>query len=84
MSQRDGRLNAIEILEYNGDRTLHAKGILVDGSRACVTSYNCNRRSQFMDTELALFVENEGLAGTFKPIFTISRRIIDPVAQEEK
>ena len=70
VSQRDRRLNAIEILEYNGDLTLHAKGILVDGSRACVTSYNCNRRSQFMDTELALFVESEEFSRNLQAYFS--------------
>jgi len=59
------KLGQLSIREYTGDRTLHTKGLVVDGDVACITSYNFNHRSQYFDTELALTIENQTFSHTF-------------------
>lgn len=63
------RLKQIPIKQYQGKRTLHAKGVIVDGKLACITSYNFNHRSQYFDTELALLVEDQTFARALQAEF---------------
>ncbi len=43
-----------EVWEYAGPRTLHAKSLVVDGRVACVTSFNFDPRSAYLDTQLGV------------------------------
>ena len=69
MTQMRHRLGTLPIYQYAGDRTLHAKGLVVDQKIACVTSYNFNRRSEFFDTELALTINDEAFAAALSEQF---------------
>ena len=53
----------VEIIEYTGDDTLHAKVVLVDGKRAYVGSYNADPRSQNLNSETGVIFESEAVAG---------------------
>lgn len=77
MTQMRHRLGTLPIYQYTGDRTLHAKGLIIDQRIACVTSYNFNRRSEFRDTELALIIRDKkftnALADQFSAYFEQSK-----------
>jgi putative cardiolipin synthase len=48
----------VELYEYNGPDTLHAKTILVDQSIGFVGSYNFNPRSAFLNREVGVFINS--------------------------
>jgi len=52
----------IELWERRGPECLHAKAIVVDAATVVVASYNLHPRSEDLDRELALVVEDDELA----------------------
>lgn len=52
---------ATEIYENVGP-TLHSKYMIVDGARVAVTSYNLNRRSQNLDYEVGVVIDDPEIA----------------------
>jgi phosphatidylserine/phosphatidylglycerophosphate/cardiolipin synthase-like enzyme len=56
----------VELHEYKGPGTLHAKSIIVDGKIAMVGSYNLDPRSQNLNTEIMVVANDEGAAATLK------------------
>ena len=52
-----------EVWEYAGPRTLHAKSLVVDGRIACVTSFNFDPRSAYLDTQLGVVACDPRAAG---------------------
>ncbi len=58
----------VELWEYYGPESLHAKTAVLDGSLAVVGSFNLDPRSQRLNTELAVIVDDptwaSGLAAT--------------------
>ena len=51
-----------DILEYNGEKSTHAKTVLIDDSLVLIGSFNLDLRSTYMDTELMVAVDSEALA----------------------
>lgn len=51
------------ILEYNGEKSTHAKTVLIDDSLVLIGSFNLDLRSTYMDTELMIVVDSEALGG---------------------
>jgi phosphatidylserine/phosphatidylglycerophosphate/cardiolipin synthase-like enzyme len=49
------------ILEYNGEKSTHAKTVLIDDSLVLIGSFNLDLRSTYMDTELMVVVDSEAL-----------------------
>jgi putative cardiolipin synthase len=59
----------VELFEYKGPQTLHAKTYIVDGNRAFVGSYNLDRLSHKYNTETGvLFEDVEIVQGLIKEI----------------
>lgn len=54
--------NGIDVREYRGPDTLHAKSAVVDGRIVVVGSYNIDRRSHDLDVEGVCVAEDEELA----------------------
>jgi len=54
--------NGVDIREYKGPDTLHAKTLVVDGRTALVGSYNIDQRSQNLNAEAMCVVEDETIA----------------------
>lgn len=52
----------VRVHEYLGPHSSHTKTILIDGRISVVGSYNLDMRSTYLDTELMLVVDSEGLA----------------------
>lgn len=52
----------VELWEYVGRASLHAKNAVIDGRRLIVGSYNLDPRSERLNTETALVFEHSGLA----------------------
>ena len=52
----------IELWEYTGPESLHSKSAVIDDRIAVVGSYNLDPRSEHLNTELALVVEDEVIA----------------------
>jgi phosphatidylserine/phosphatidylglycerophosphate/cardiolipin synthase-like enzyme len=52
----------IQFWEYGGPKCLHAKSFVVDGRIGCITSFNFDARSAFLNTELATIVYDEYFA----------------------
>jgi putative cardiolipin synthase len=52
----------VELWEYSGPKTLHAKSALIDGRVVEVGSYNLDPRSRKLNTEIAVVVEDEEIA----------------------
>ena len=52
----------VELWEYTGPATLHAKNAVIDGHRLIVGSYNLHPRSEHLNTETALVFDNRVLA----------------------
>jgi putative cardiolipin synthase len=52
----------VQFWEYGGPKCLHAKSFVVDGRIACITSFNFDSRSAFLNTELATVVCDEVFA----------------------
>ncbi len=51
----------IPLYEYDGGISLHGKSILIDHDLSVIGSYNLDLRSSYVDTELMLVIESEGL-----------------------
>ena len=49
------------ILEYHGERSTHAKTVLIDDSLVLIGSFNLDMRSVYMNTELMVVVDSESL-----------------------
>jgi putative cardiolipin synthase len=61
--QRRGMLRAgIELYEYQGRNTLHAKALIIDGATIMVGSYNFDVLSETRNSEVAVLIESRGLA----------------------
>ena len=58
--------NGVELWEYYGSESLHAKTAVFDGSVAVVGSFNLDPRSQRLNSELALVVDNAAWAGELR------------------
>ena len=58
--------NGIELWEYYGSESLHAKTAVLDGSVAVVGSFNLDPRSQRLNTELAVVVDDAEFAGELR------------------
>jgi putative cardiolipin synthase len=54
--------SGVELWEYRGPECLHSKAAVIDGESVIVGSYNLDPRSERLNTELALVVQNRGLA----------------------
>lgn len=52
----------VRLLEYDGGTSYHGKSMVLDGRTVFVGSYNLDLRSSYVDTELMLAIESEGLA----------------------
>lgn len=63
--------------------TLHAKTAVFDGKFSIVGSYNLNGRSEVLDTEDVLAVEDPGLAHALGMRFVEGEREAHPVTLEE-
>ena len=51
--------HGIDVFEYWGDQSLHAKTVLVDDTISIVGSCNVDIRSVYLDTELMLVIESD-------------------------
>ena len=49
----------IEIYEYEGPDTIHAKTAVVDNDIAMIGTYNIDPRSSYINREIAIFVKND-------------------------
>lgn len=71
----------IQLYEYDGGTSNHGKSILIDNDLSIVGSYNLDLRSTYLDTELMLVVQSEGLNQELEEYMTAmeqdSRKIID-------
>lgn len=54
--------HGVDVREFKGPDTLHAKTLVVDGRTALVGSYNLDPRSQNLNAEAMCVVEDESLA----------------------
>ncbi|HEX2162547.1 MAG TPA: phospholipase D-like domain-containing protein, partial [Thermoanaerobaculia bacterium] len=52
----------VELWEYRGPESLHAKTAVIDGETAVVASFNLDPRSQRLNREVAVVVEDRALA----------------------
>lgn len=52
----------IDVREYKGPDTLHAKSIIIDGRVSMIGSYNIDPRSQYLNTEVMCVSADEELA----------------------
>jgi len=52
----------VELYEFNGEYSFHAKSVVIDEKIAVVGSYNFDPRSQNLNTETAIVVRNEAVA----------------------
>jgi putative cardiolipin synthase len=52
----------IELWEYAGPESLHSKSAVIDGKVILIGSYNLDPRSERLNTEIAVVVENRNLA----------------------
>ena len=52
----------VELWEYQGPESLHSKAAVIDGDTAVVASFNLDPRSERLNTELALVLEDAALA----------------------
>ena len=67
VGHRKGLVRAgVELWEYTGPECLHAKTAVIDGDRVVVGSYNLDPRSERLNTELAVVVENEAVAAALR------------------
>jgi putative cardiolipin synthase len=53
----------VELWEYTGPRSLHAKSAVIDGRTVIIGSYNLDPRSERLNTEIAVVFEDASLAG---------------------
>jgi putative cardiolipin synthase len=60
---RHGLLGAgVDMREYRGPDTLHSKSLVIDGRIVLVGSYNIDKRSESLNTEVMAEVDDEGVA----------------------
>ena len=52
----------IELWEYTGPESMHAKSAIIDGETIIIGSYNLDPRSERLNTEIAVVVEDSRLA----------------------
>jgi len=52
----------VELWELAGERTLHTKAAVIDGKTAIVGSYNLDPRSEHLNSEVAVVMEDPALA----------------------
>jgi putative cardiolipin synthase len=52
----------VDLWEYNGPNTLHAKSAVLDDEMALIGSFNMDPRSQHLNTETAVAIHDEGTA----------------------
>ena len=52
----------VDLWEYNGPNTLHAKSAVLDGRLALIGSFNMDPRSQHLNTETAVAIHDEATA----------------------
>lgn len=52
----------VQVYEFQGQRSIHGKSVLVDGRLAMVGSFNLDERSFFIDTETMLTIDSEPFA----------------------
>jgi phosphatidylserine/phosphatidylglycerophosphate/cardiolipin synthase-like enzyme len=55
-------LHGVDIREYKGPDTLHAKTVVIDGRTVFVGSYNLDPRSQNLNSEVMVVAEDETVA----------------------
>jgi cardiolipin synthase C len=60
--KKDFVREGVELWEYSGPECLHTKAAVIDGETVIVGSYNLDPRSERLNTELALVVQNPALA----------------------
>lgn len=60
--KKDFVREGVELWEYTGPECLHTKAAVIDGETVIVGSYNLDPRSERLNTELALVVEDRALA----------------------
>lgn len=53
----------IEIYEYEGPDTIHAKTVVVDNEIAMIGTFNIDPRSAYINREIAIFVKNDEQTG---------------------
>ena len=58
--------DGVELWEYRGPECLHSKAAVIDGRRVVVGSYNLDPRSQRLNRELVLVVDDEALAAQLR------------------
>ncbi len=51
----------LQVLEYAGDRSYHAKSILIDDDISIIGSFNMDMKSVYQDTELMLVIQSEDI-----------------------
>ncbi len=56
----------VELWEYTGPESLHSKSAVIDGKTIIIGSYNLDPRSEKLNTEIAVVVEDESLASTLR------------------
>lgn len=56
----------IQMLEYNGDHSYHAKSLTIDDELAVIGSFNMDMKSVYQDTELMLVIQSEELTKQLK------------------
>jgi cardiolipin synthase C len=69
--------NGVELWEYYGSDSLHAKTAVLDGSVAVVGSFNLDPRSQRLNTELAVIVDDATWAAELRA--TMDAHLADSV-----
>jgi cardiolipin synthase C len=74
----------VEIIEYTGPETLHAKTVLVDGKRAYLGSYNADPRSQNLNSETGIIFESAEAAGDIANFIADLERTSQRVAFDGK
>ena len=52
----------IEIWEYRGRKVMHTKAVVIDRRISLVGSYNLDRKSQYLNTEIAVWVDDPAIA----------------------
>ena len=62
MNQKDNIYSiGADLCEYFGDKSTHTKSIVVDDNISVIGSFNFDMRSAYLDTEMMLVVDSEGL-----------------------
>jgi phosphatidylserine/phosphatidylglycerophosphate/cardiolipin synthase-like enzyme len=64
----------IELYEFKGPGTLHAKGMVVDGKRSYMGSFNLDSRSWRLNTETGIIVDGPGFASDLLKEIEATRR----------